>query len=136
MKQLKAKLEEKKKSEKANDSGLLDKLNPFQAGQNLRQTIGRLTTLGTGLPTQTKQKYYLDDRFPHPPLLPVYPVARAKSRLMMHRFKKDFYSMVKVIEADDKGRLRLSMKALLNEQEGNPDDSQKKEVEASEGSDG
>ena len=63
MKQLKAKLEEKKKSEKANDSGLLDKLNPFQAGQNLRQTIGRLTTLGTGLPTQTKQKYYLDDRF-------------------------------------------------------------------------
>ena len=44
--------------------------------------------------------HYLDDRFPHPPLLPVYPVARAKSRLMMHRFKKDFYSMVKVIEAD------------------------------------
>ena len=43
---------------------------------------------------------------------------------------------VKVIEADDKGRLRLSMKALLNEQEGNPDDSEKKEVEASEGSDG
>ena len=43
---------------------------------------------------------------------------------------------VKVIEADDKGRLRLSMKALLNEQEDNPDDSEKKEVEASEGSDG
>ena len=42
---------------------------------------------------------------------------------------------VKVIEADDKGRLRLSMKALLNEQE-KPDDSEKKEVEASEGSDG
>ena len=43
---------------------------------------------------------------------------------------------VKVIEADDKGRLRLSMKALLNEQEEKPDDSEKKEVEASEGSDG
>ena len=24
---------------------------------------------------------YLDERFPHPPLLPVYPVARAQSRL-------------------------------------------------------
>jgi RNA polymerase-associated protein len=24
---------------------------------------------------------YLDERFPHPPLLPVYPVARAESRL-------------------------------------------------------
>ncbi len=43
---------------------------------------------------------------------------------------------VKVIEADDKGRLRLSMKALLNEQEDKPGDSEKKEVEASEGSDG
>jgi hypothetical protein len=61
MKQLKAKLEEKKQNEK--DSGLLDKLNPFQVGQNLRQTLGRLTTLGAGLSTETKQKYYLDDRF-------------------------------------------------------------------------
>ncbi|MDA9689779.1 polyribonucleotide nucleotidyltransferase [Betaproteobacteria bacterium] len=43
---------------------------------------------------------------------------------------------VKVIEADDKGRLRLSMKALLNEQEAKPADSEKNEVEASEGSDG
>ena len=41
---------------------------------------------------------------------------------------------VKVIEADDKGRLRLSMKALLNEQEEKPADSEKKEVEASESS--
>ena len=28
---------------------------------------------------------YLDERFPHPPLLPVYPVSRAKSRLMIYR---------------------------------------------------
>ncbi len=25
---------------------------------------------------------YLDERFPHPPLMPVYPVARAKARLI------------------------------------------------------
>ena len=43
---------------------------------------------------------------------------------------------VKVIEADDKGRLRLSMKALLNEQEGKQTDSENKEVEASEPTDG
>lgn len=36
---------------------------------------------------------YLDERFPHPPLLPVYPVARAKSRLMMHRIDKDWYPL-------------------------------------------
>ncbi len=33
---------------------------------------------------------YLDERFPHPPLLPVYPVARAQSRLLMHRIDKDW----------------------------------------------
>ena len=33
---------------------------------------------------------YLDERFPHPPLLPVYPVARAQSRLLMYRIDKDW----------------------------------------------
>jgi len=37
---------------------------------------------------------YLDERFPHPPLMPVYPVARARSRLMMHRVEKDWYSLM------------------------------------------
>lgn len=32
---------------------------------------------------------YLDERFPHPPLLPVYPVARAMSRQFMHRIERD-----------------------------------------------
>ena len=37
---------------------------------------------------------YLDERFPHPPLLPVYPVARAESRLFIHRIEKDWCSLV------------------------------------------
>ncbi len=37
---------------------------------------------------------YLDERFPHPPLLPVYPVARAESRKMMFRIEKDWYSLL------------------------------------------
>ena len=40
---------------------------------------------------------YLDERFPHPPLLPVYPVARAQSRLMMHRIERDWCSLVDTI---------------------------------------
>ncbi|MDF1677412.1 MAG: glutathione S-transferase N-terminal domain-containing protein [Legionellaceae bacterium] len=36
---------------------------------------------------------YLDERFPHPPLLPVYPVARAETRKMMHRIEQDWYSL-------------------------------------------
>ncbi len=43
---------------------------------------------------------YLDERFPHPPLLPVYPVARAKSRLMMHRIENDWYTLYSTIVAN------------------------------------
>ncbi|MBK4775653.1 stringent starvation protein A [Candidatus Pantoea edessiphila] len=41
---------------------------------------------------------YLDERFPHPPLMPVYPIARGESRLMMHRINCDWYSMMNIIE--------------------------------------
>ena len=37
---------------------------------------------------------YLDERFPHPPLMPVYPVARARSRLMLHRVNRDWCSLM------------------------------------------
>jgi len=41
---------------------------------------------------------YLDERLPHPPLLPVYPVARAEFRKMMYRIEHDWYSLVRIIE--------------------------------------
>ena len=34
---------------------------------------------------------YLDERFPHPPLLPVDPVARSKFRLALHRIEPTWY---------------------------------------------
>ena len=37
---------------------------------------------------------YLDERFPHPPLLPVYPVARANSRTLMLRIDKEWCPIV------------------------------------------
>jgi RNA polymerase-associated protein len=40
---------------------------------------------------------YLDERFPHPPLLPVYPVARAESRLYMHRIQRDWCDLADII---------------------------------------
>ncbi|MBA2648826.1 MAG: stringent starvation protein A [Legionella sp.] len=40
---------------------------------------------------------YLDERFPHPPLLPVYPVARAETRKMMHRIEQDWYYLMHAI---------------------------------------
>lgn len=42
---------------------------------------------------------YLDERFPHPPLLPVYPIARAKSRLMLRRVAEDWYSLARTVRS-------------------------------------
>ncbi|MFC3283597.1 stringent starvation protein SspA [Litchfieldella rifensis] len=55
---------------------------------------------------------YLDERFPHPPLLPVYPVARAQSRLWMHRIEREWCPLVEQIQAGarrdaDKARKEL-----------------------------
>jgi RNA polymerase-associated protein len=36
---------------------------------------------------------YLDERFPHPPLMPVDPVTRAQFRLALYRIEKDWYSL-------------------------------------------
>tara|TARA_R110000822_G_scaffold187752_23_gene326885 strand:+ start:464 stop:1090 length:627 start_codon:yes stop_codon:yes gene_type:complete len=47
---------------------------------------------------------YLDERFPHPPLLPVYPVARALSRQFMHRIEKDCCVQVDKIVSDPNGK--------------------------------
>jgi RNA polymerase-associated protein len=40
---------------------------------------------------------YLDERFPHPPLLPVYPVARGQSRLLIYRIERDWSRLVDII---------------------------------------
>ncbi len=40
---------------------------------------------------------YIDERFPHPPLLPVYPVLKARSRLMIYRINHDWYSLMEQI---------------------------------------
>ncbi|SDJ65106.1 glutathione S-transferase N-terminal domain-containing protein [Microbulbifer yueqingensis] len=45
---------------------------------------------------------YLDERFPHPPLLPVYPVARAQSRQIMYRIERDWSPLVDKILAGGK----------------------------------
>ncbi|MFP3872835.1 MAG: glutathione S-transferase N-terminal domain-containing protein [Thiohalophilus sp.] len=36
---------------------------------------------------------YLDERFPHPPLMPVDPVSRARNRMMLHRIERDWYRL-------------------------------------------
>lgn len=52
---------------------------------------------------------YLDERFPHPPLLPVYPVARAESRLFMYRVERDWCSLVDtILHSSDAGAVAVA----------------------------
>lgn len=46
---------------------------------------------------------YLDERFPHPPLLPVYPVARAQSRLLIYRIERDWSPLAdRILSGEEK----------------------------------
>jgi len=56
---------------------------------------------------------YLDERFPYPPLLPVYPVARAECRKLMHRIDEDWYSLLKDIEDPESETAEQSRNKLL-----------------------
>ena len=42
---------------------------------------------------------YLDERFPHPPLMPVDPVSRAQFRLALFRIETDWYELADKIES-------------------------------------
>ena len=53
---------------------------------------------------------YLDERFPHPPLLPVYPVQRALSRLWITGVEKEWSSRLDILMAG-KGRETILTKA-------------------------
>ena len=61
---------------------------------------------------------YLDERFPHPPLMPVYPVARGNSRLMMYRIERNWYIHAEKIEkgnAEEADRARRQLREELLE---------------------
>lgn len=55
---------------------------------------------------------YLDERFPHPPLMPVYPVARAKTRLIIHRFDNEWGPLIKKIESAKVADAKPALKQL------------------------
>jgi RNA polymerase-associated protein len=55
---------------------------------------------------------YLDERFPHPPLMPVDPVSRAKTRLALFRIESDWFSLLPDIERGTEKRKTQAKKAL------------------------
>lgn len=55
---------------------------------------------------------YFDERYPHPPLMPGYPVARAECRLMMYRIENDWYSLMHMIHSGTNAEADAARKQL------------------------
>ena len=58
---------------------------------------------------------YLDERFPHPPLFPVYPVAKARSRLYIHRIRHEFSQRVDILMAAALGDSKVATPKQLTQ---------------------
>lgn len=58
---------------------------------------------------------YLDERFPHPPLMPVDPVSRAHVRLALYRVERDWYTVVDQIENSGDRKQATQARKVLQE---------------------
>jgi len=61
---------------------------------------------------------YLDERFPHPPLMPVDPVSRAQFRLALLRIERDWYGIAAQLDkaqpdSAEAGKLRGELRDLI-----------------------
>ena len=58
---------------------------------------------------------YLDERFPHPPLMPVDPVTRAQFRLALFRIETDWYKLAEESDMDGERKLSAKSRKMLRE---------------------
>lgn len=58
---------------------------------------------------------YLDERFPHPPLMPIDPVTRAQFRVALYRVERDWYGMAHDIQVDPHGKTAAQSRRVLGE---------------------
>lgn len=58
---------------------------------------------------------YLDERFPHPPLMPVDPLTRAKFRLAMFRFERDWYGIFRDIDRETDRKQGARLRKMLRD---------------------
>ena len=58
---------------------------------------------------------YLDERFPHPPLMPIDPVARAQFRVALFRIEKDWYGLAQQIDDPNDRKLGQRARKILRD---------------------
>lgn len=80
-------------------------LNPYNTVPTLVDR--ELVLYGTSVITE-----YVDERYPHPPLMPVDPVSRARTRLALYRIEQDWYALADGLETATGGRITKLRKQL------------------------
>lgn len=55
---------------------------------------------------------YFDERYPHPPLMPVDPVSRAKARLALYRIETDWYGLLPALASSGEKKSAAARKVL------------------------
>lgn len=55
---------------------------------------------------------YLDERFPHPPMMPVDPVSRAHTRLALFRVENDWYGLLDRLDSNDRSTRKKAVAEL------------------------
>lgn len=82
-------------------------LNPYNTVPTLVDR--ELVLYGSGVITE-----YVDERYPHPPLMPVDPVSRARTRLALYRIEQDWYQLADGLEVAAGGRI-TKLRRLLKD---------------------
>ncbi len=76
------------------DLSRIGEFNPY--GETPTLIDRDLTLYGTAVIIE-----YIDERFPHPPLMPIDPISRAKTRLMISRLTRDWLQPIHQLEEND-----------------------------------
>jgi RNA polymerase-associated protein len=89
---------------------------PRLAEANPYGSVPTLVDRDLALYESTVVMEYLEERYPHPPLMPVYPVARANTRLLIHRIQRDWCVLVdRILDARGKEAVRVQARKELRE---------------------
>ena len=86
----------------------LAELNPY--GETPTLVDRDMVLYGTGVVVE-----YLDERYPHPPLMPVDPVSRSRLRLVMYRVQRDWVDAGQTIETSSGEKKVAATKKALHD---------------------